>query len=88
MLFTDIGYRATLLLSFIMAGVMVFSAIYALAMYIGGIAIEGWTTTILFLSFAFFGLFAILTVVIKYLSLLLDLTFKKQRYMFESVEKL
>lgn len=88
LLFTDIGYRATLLLSFIMAGVMVFSAIYALAMYIGGIAIEGWTTTILFLSFAFFGLFAILTVVIKYLSLLLDLTFKKQRYMFESVEKL
>lgn len=88
LLFTDIGYRATLVLSFLMAAVMVFSALYALIMYIGGIAIEGWTTTILFLSFAFFGLFAILTVVIKYLSLLLDLTFKKSRYMFESIEKL
>ena len=42
----------------------------------------------LFLSFAFFGLFLILTIIIKYLSLLLELNFKKQRYMFENVEKL
>ena len=70
------------------AMVMIFSAIYALIMYIKDIAIEGWTTTMLFLSFAFFGLFIILTIIIKYLSLLLELNFKKQRYMFESVEKL
>lgn len=88
LLFTNVGYTATLILSFAMAAVMIFCAVYALIMYIGGVAIEGWTTTILFLSFAFFGLFAILTVVIKYLSLLLKLTFKKQRYMFESVERL
>jgi len=88
LLFTNVGYKATLLLSFLMGIVMVFSAVYAMVMYIGNVAIEGWTTTILFMSFAFFGLFAILTVVIKYLSLLLNLNFKKHRYLFENVEKL
>ncbi|MCR5798974.1 MAG: glycosyltransferase [Lachnospiraceae bacterium] len=88
LLFTGVGFKLTLTLSLIMAAVMIFSAIYAIVMYVSGIAIEGWTTTMLFLSFAFFGLFVILTVVIKYLSLILNLNFKKQRYMFESVEKL
>lgn len=88
LLFTDIGYKAALSLSVLMAMVMVFSAIYAVVMYVQKIAIEGWTTTMLFLSFAFFGLFVILTVVIKYLSLLLGLNFKKQRYMFKGIEKL
>lgn len=87
-LFTQVGYKAAFILSSVMAFVMVFSAIYALIMYSKDIAIEGWTTTMLFLSFAFFGLFIILTIIIKYLSLLLELNFKKQRYMFESVEKL
>lgn len=87
-LFTQVGYKAAFSLSVLMAAVMVFSAIYAIVMYIEGIAIEGWTTTMLFLSFAFFGLFMILTIIIKYLSLLLELNFKKQRYMFENVEKL
>lgn len=88
LLFTNVGYKATLSLSFLMGIVMILSAVYALVMYLGNVAIEGWTTTILFMSFAFFGLFAILTVVIKYLSLLLNLNFKKQRYLFENVEKL
>ena len=87
-LFTLVGYKAAFSLSVLMAVVMVFSAIYAIIMYINKIAIEGWTTTMLFLSFAFFGLFMILTIIIKYLSLLLELNFKKQRYMFENVEKL
>jgi len=34
------------------------------------------------------GLFAVLTIVVKYLSLLLELTFKKQKYLVESIEKL
>ena len=42
----------------------------------------------LFLSVVFFSVFAILAVIIKYLSILVDLTFKKQKYMIESIEKL
>lgn len=34
------------------------------------------------------GLFAVLTIVVKYLSLLLNLTFRQQKYLVESIEKL
>ena len=43
---------------------------------------------LLFLSAAFFGLFAILTIVIKYLQLLIQLIHKRKNYSFESIEKL
>lgn len=88
LLFTDIGYRIAAIMASLMAAVMVLSALYALVIYFKGIAIVGWTTTILFLSFAFLGLFLILAIVIKYLSLLLNLTFKRQRYLFDGIEKL
>lgn len=88
LLFTDVGYRIAAWMAGLMATVMVLSALYALVIYISGIAIVGWTTTVLFLSFAFFGLFVILSIVIKYLSLLLNLTFKRQRYLFDGIEKL
>lgn len=88
LLFTDVGYHIAAWMAGIMVTIMIFSAIYALAVYASGIAIVGWTTTVLFLSFAFFGLFVILSIIIKYLSLLLNLTFKRQRYLFDSIEKL
>lgn len=88
LLFTDVGYRIAAWMAVLMAVVMVFTAIYALAIYVSGIAIVGWTTTVLFLAFAFFGLFTILSIVIKYLALLLNLTFKRQRYLFDGIEKL
>ena len=50
--------------------------------------VAGWTTTILFLSVAFLGLFGVMTVVIKYLQLLVGLVFKRKHYSFESIEKL
>lgn len=88
LLFTNVGYKCSLGLSLLMVVIMILCAIYTIVVYVNGIAIEGWTTTMLFLSFAFFGLFTILTIVIKYLSLLLNLTFKRNRYLYSSIEKL
>lgn len=88
LLFTDIGYNIAAFMAAAMAVIMILTAVYAFAIYLKGIAIVGWTTTILFLAAAFFGLFVILAIVIKYLSLLLNLNFRKQRYMFSSIEKL
>jgi len=88
LLFTDMGYSIAMCMAVAMAIIMVFTAIYTAVMFLKGIAIVGWTTTMLFLSGAFFGLFVILAIVIKYLSLLLNLSFQKQRYMFSSIEKL
>ena len=75
-------------MTLIMIGMTIVMAVYALIFFIMGNTIEGWTTTVLFISFGFFGVFAILAIVIKYLSLILDLSFKKEKYFVMSVEKL
>ncbi len=88
MLFTNVAFKLSMMMTFLMIGTTVIMAVYALVYYIAGNTIEGWTTTVLFLSFGFFGVFAVLAIVIKYLSLILDLTFKKEKYFVMSVEKL
>lgn len=88
LLFTDIVYRIT---SMITIGMMVFTfimGIYAMTIFLTGKPIEGWTTLVLFLSISFFGLFAILTMIVKYQAVILDLNFKKKAYTFDSIEKI
>ncbi len=68
--------------------VSVFMVFYSVVVYLTANPVVGWTTTILFLSVAFFGLFGILTIIIKYLQLLVDLVFKRKQYSFENIEKL
>lgn len=87
-LFTGVAYRLALCLALVMMAVTLIATGYTVAVYLSGSPVEGWTTTMLFLGFGFFGLFAILTLVLKYLSLLVDLTFKRQNYVFESIEKI
>lgn len=87
-LFTDIGYRFSFWMTMVMIGVTMLMAIYAVAVYLMSKPVEGWTTTVLFMSFAFFGLFGILTIIIKYLQILVDLIFRKKKYSFESIEKI
>ncbi len=88
LLFTQVGYRFSMSMTIVMMLISVFMIVYSLVMYVVIHPVEGWTTTILFLSVAFFGLFGILTIIIKYLQLLMDLVFKRKHYSFESVEKL
>lgn len=87
-IFTDVAYKFALGLSILMMFSTVAVAIYTLVFFILESSIEGFTTIMLFLTGAFFGIFAILTIVIKYLSILVDLIFLKQKYLIQSVEKL
>lgn len=87
-LFTEVGYRFSIVMTCMMILATLLMGIYSSVTYIVSVPKEGWTTTILFLSFAFFGLFAILTVIIKYLQIIVDLVFKRKRYSFEGIEKM
>lgn len=87
-LFTEIGYRFSVSMTVVMMLVSAFMLVYSLVTYLTRHPVEGWTTTILFLSVVFLGLFGILTVIVKYLQLLLDLLFKRKHYSFENIEKL
>ncbi len=49
---------------------------------------SGWVSVMGFLSIGFVGVFSLLTIVLKYLSVLVNLVFKQQRYLVEDVEKI
>lgn len=87
-LFTEVGYRFSMIMTALMMLISIFMIVYSVVIYATSHPVAGWTTTILFLSIAFFGLFGVLTMVIKYLQLIIDLVFKRKHYSFESIEKL
>ena len=78
----------SIVMSVIMMLVTAIVAIYAICIFLSSNPMEGWTTTMLFLSFGFFGIFAILAIVIKYLSIIVNLIFKKSKYIVESIDKI
>ncbi len=86
-LFTDVCYKASVILSVLMILIVIAVAIYSIVMFVNQVAITGWTTTMLFLAFGFFGTFVIFAFIIKYLQVLLNLEFKKTNYLVESIEK-
>ncbi|MEG2083902.1 MAG: glycosyl transferase family 2, partial [Oscillospiraceae bacterium] len=88
-LYTDAAYKTSLFISLALLAVTVFSIIYTFVIYFGAKKpVEGWTTTMILMSAGFFGVFLLFTFVIKYLSLLVDLVFRNQKYLVESVEKI
>lgn len=87
-LYTDFGYRVGLGLSLLMLVGTIVMVFYTVTVYLIGDPIYGWTTTMLALTAGFTGLFAILTIIVKYLTLMLRLLFQKQKYLVESIEKL
>lgn len=87
-LYTDIAYHMSIGFSMIMMFLTVLIGLYTVGVYVIGRPVAGWTTTMLFLSFAFCGLFVILTIIIKYMSIILKLNFNKQKYILESIEKI
>ena len=87
-LFTEVGYRFSMTMTVVMMLMSIFMTVYSLVTYFVIHPVEGWTTTILFLSVVFFGLFGILTIIVKYLQLLVNMIFKRKHYSFESIEKL
>ena len=88
MLFTELGYSFAKNMTILMMLMSVFMIVYAIIIFLTGHPVEGWTTMVSFLAISFFGLFGILTIIIKYLQLIVNLVFKRKHYNFESIEKL
>lgn len=87
--FTDALER----LSKILCGIFLLSTV-AIAVYILSDVLlhhntaDGWLSIMGFLSVGFFGLFLLLTVVLKYLSSIINLIFKQKRYVISDIEKI
>ena len=86
--FTNFLERVSTFISMFFLLFTVGSVVYAIWDHCtnGSIA-EGWTSIICFLSFGFFGVFVLLTIILKYLSVIVNLVFRRQKYVVESIEK-
>jgi glycosyltransferase involved in cell wall biosynthesis len=88
-IYTNLAFKIAITITFVMFCITMLSGIYVLLIYFGDKKpIEGWTTTMILISSSFSGLFFILAIVIKYLSLFVELIHTKKTYLVESVEKI
>jgi len=87
--FSDIGTKLSVWLCLIFSIISIFTIIYTIYSYLTLKDIQtGWTTTMIFLSISFTGLFFILAIISKYLTVLLYEIQDKPRYLYRSVDKL
>lgn len=87
-LYTDFGYKFSLGFTALMILITLAELIYTLVVWLAGHPIAGWTTTMFVITFGMTGLFAVMAILLKYLTLILKITFKKQSYLIESIEKM
>jgi dolichol-phosphate mannosyltransferase len=86
-LFTNIAYKIAITMAFMMMFLTFTGLVRTIIVYALGSPVQGYTTTMLVTTGAFFAVFFLMAVIIKYLSILVDLVFKKQKYLVESIEK-
>lgn len=87
--FSNIGLKFTLWLSILFFLGSALIGIYALSIYFTDkTVVLGWTTIMLFLSFSFSGIFLILTILGKYLTMILEESKGKSAYTVQSVKRL
>ena len=85
--FTDLLERISLIISGVFILLTLAVSVDLIIEYIGHKTVEGWLSIMGFMSFGFMGIFILLTIILKYISVLLNLEFRKQRYMISGVEK-
>lgn len=86
--FSDIGTKLPLRISMVFATISLISIIYTIYSYFTVENIQtGWTTTMMFLSISFTGLFFMLAVVSKYMNVLLNELQDRPRYIYQSIDR-
>lgn len=88
MIFTKIMEKITFVLSGLFLLVTVGTGIWSLYSYLVEDNVAGgWVSLMGVISFGFFGIFLLISVMVKYMSLILDMNYKKAAYVVESVNK-
>lgn len=86
--FTNVLERLSMIICAVFLMVTVGVGLYIISdVFSDSRPVEGWLSTMGFLALGFFGVFALLTIILKYLSVVLNLIFKQQRYLVADIEK-
>lgn len=88
-LFTSVLEKLSLTVSVVLFGALLIMFGYLIFSIFSKVRpVEGWLSIMALMAFGFFMISVMLTLILKYLSVLLNMGFKKQRYVIEGVEKL
>lgn len=88
-IFTDVLEKLSLCVSIVLFGALLIMFGYLVYSIFSEVRpVEGWLSIMGLMSFGFFMLSVMLTLIFKYLSVILNMSFKRQRYVVEGVEKL
>jgi polyisoprenyl-phosphate glycosyltransferase len=86
--FSDIGTKLPLRISMFFAAISLATILYTVYSYFTVDNIQaGWTTTMMFISVSFTGLFFVLAIISKYINVLLYELQDKPRYIYKSVDR-
>jgi len=87
--FTDVLEKVSLAVSVVLFGVILVMFGWIVYSFFSRVRpVEGWMSLMALISFGFFMMSVLLTLILKYLSVILNMSFKRQRYVVEGVEKL
>lgn len=88
-IYTNLAFKISIGITIALFAFTLLMCVYALALYFGDYKpIEGWTTIMILVAGSFSGLFFLVAIIIKYLSLAIEIIYNKKAYLFEAVEKL
>lgn len=88
-IYTNLAFTISVSISLLLLLCTISIIAYTVFIYFGkDKPIEGWTTIMLLVSGGFSGFFLLSAIIIKYLSLILELVFKKKSYIQENIEKI
>ena len=87
-LYTNAAYRLASFFTFFMLVLTIGISAYALIIRVQGIPIPGWTSMVVILCTSFFGISALISILIKYTELILKTVFLNNKYIVKSVERI
>jgi dolichol-phosphate mannosyltransferase len=87
-IFTNFALKFSITVTLLFMLLTLSTSLYTIYIYFQGIPIEGYTTMMLLMSGSFFGIFLLESLIIKYLSVLIQLVFNKNNQIIESIEKI
>lgn len=88
-IFTDVLEKVSMAVSVVFFGVLLVMFGWVVYSVFSRVRpVEGWMSLMALISFGFFMVSVMLTLILKYLSVILNMSFKRQRYVVEGVEKL
>lgn len=88
-IFTNVLEKLSLAVSVVLLGALLVMFGYLVySIFSKTRPVEGWLSIMSLMSFGFFMMSVMLTLILKYLSVILNMGFRRQRYVIEGVEKL